>query len=59
LHDFDPAKDAVPYENLPELDRYMLHRMCEVFAEVKDAFDSFQFSRFFQTVLNFCTVDLS
>lgn len=59
LHDFDPAKDAVPFEELPELDRYMLHRMCEVFAEVKDAFDSFQFSRFFQTVQNFCTVDLS
>lgn len=59
LHDFDPAKDAVPYEELPELDRYMLHRMGEVFAEVKDAFDSFQFSRFFQTVQNFCTVDLS
>ncbi|XZN92106.1 MAG: isoleucine--tRNA ligase [Microcoleus sp.] len=59
LHDFDPAKDAVPYAELPELDRYMLHRMGEVFAEVKDAFDSFQFSRFFQTVQNFCTVDLS
>lgn len=59
LHDFDPAKDAVAYENLPELDRYMLHRMGEVFAEVKDAFDNFQFSRFFQTVQNFCTVDLS
>ncbi len=59
LHDFDPAKDAVAYEDLPELDRYMLHRMGEVFAEVKDAFDNFQFSRFFQTVQNFCTVDLS
>ncbi|MEG3841054.1 isoleucine--tRNA ligase [Microcoleus sp. herbarium14] len=59
LHDFDPAKDAVAYEELPELDRYMLHRMGEVFAEVQDAFDSFQFSRFFQTVQNFCTVDLS
>ncbi len=59
LHDFDPAKDAVVYEELPELDRYMLHRMGEVFAEVKDAFDNFQFSRFFQTVQNFCTVDLS
>jgi isoleucyl-tRNA synthetase len=59
LHDFDPAKDAISYEDLPELDRYLLHRMCEVFAEVKDAFDSFQFSRFFQTVQNFCTVDLS
>jgi isoleucyl-tRNA synthetase len=59
LHDFDPAKDAVPYEQLPELDRYMLHRMTEVFAEVTDAFESFQFFRFFQTVQNFCTVDLS
>ncbi|MGL5063237.1 MAG: isoleucine--tRNA ligase [Microcoleus sp.] len=59
LHDFDPAKDAIAYEDLPELDRYLLHRMCEVFAEVKEAFDNFQFSRFFQTVQNFCTVDLS
>lgn len=59
LHDFDPAKDAVAFEDLPELDRYMLHRMGEVFAEVQEAFESFQFSRFFQTVQNFCTVDLS
>ena len=59
LHDFDPAKDAVPYEQLPELDRYMLHRMTEVFAEVTQAFESFQFFRFFQTVQNFCVVDLS
>ncbi len=27
LHDFDPEKDAVPFEELPELDRYMLHRI--------------------------------
>jgi isoleucyl-tRNA synthetase len=59
LHDFDPAKDAVPYGDLPELDRYMLHRITEVFAKVTDAFDSYQFFRFFQTVQNFCVVDLS
>ncbi|MCV3217145.1 isoleucine--tRNA ligase [Plectonema radiosum NIES-515] len=59
LHDFDPEKDAVPFEELPELDRYMLHRMTEVFKEVTEAFDSFQFFRFFQTVQNFCVVDLS
>ena len=59
LHDFDPAKDAVAYEQLPELDRYMLHRMTEVFDEVQDSFESFQFFRFFQTVQNFCVVDLS
>lgn len=59
LHDFDPAKDAVAYEDLPELDRYMLHRMTEVFAEITDAFETFQFFRFFQTVQNFCVIDLS
>jgi isoleucyl-tRNA synthetase len=59
LHDFDPAKDAVAYEQLPELDRYMLHRITEVFEEVTEAFESYQFFRFFQTVQNFCVVDLS
>ena len=59
LHDFDPAQHTVPYEQLPELDRYMLYRMTEVFGEVTEAFESYQFFRFFQTVQNFCVVDLS
>ncbi len=59
LHDFDPATDAIAYDQLPELDRYMLHRMTEVFADVTDAFETYQFFRFFQTVQNFCVVDLS
>ncbi|WP_017654465.1 isoleucine--tRNA ligase [Fortiea contorta] len=59
LHDFDPEKDKVAFEDLPQLDKYMLHRIVEVFEEVTQAFDSFQFFRFFQTVQNFCVVDLS
>ncbi|MDI9636111.1 isoleucine--tRNA ligase [Oscillatoria amoena NRMC-F 0135] len=59
LDDFDPAKDAVPYEELPDLDKYMLHRITEVFGEVTEAFESYQFFRFFQTVQNFCAIDLS
>jgi isoleucyl-tRNA synthetase len=58
LHDFEPAM-AVPYADLPELDRYMLHRITEVFAEATDAFETYQFFRFFQTIQNFCVVDLS
>jgi isoleucyl-tRNA synthetase len=58
LHDFNPA-ESVPYSLLSELDRYMLHRMTEVFAEVTEAFKSFQFFRVFQMVQNFCVVDLS
>ncbi|MEO0408389.1 MAG: isoleucine--tRNA ligase [Cyanobacteria bacterium P01_A01_bin.135] len=59
LHDFDPQTDVVAYDDLPELDQYMLHRMTEVFADVTDAFDTYQFFRFFQAVQNFCVVDLS
>ena len=59
LHDFDPGQNAVAYDELPELDKYMLHRMTEVFADVKAAFESYQFFQFFQTVQNFCVVDLS
>jgi isoleucyl-tRNA synthetase len=59
LHDFNPEIDAVAYEDLPELDRYMLHRITEVFTEVTEAYESFQFFKFFQTVQNFCVVDLS
>ncbi|WP_044304604.1 isoleucine--tRNA ligase [Richelia intracellularis] len=59
LYDFNPARDAVFFEDLPELDRYMLHRMTEVFNNVTKAFDNYQFFRFFQTVQNFCVVDLS
>ncbi|MEO1692345.1 MAG: isoleucine--tRNA ligase [Cyanobacteria bacterium J06631_6] len=59
LHDFDPKQNAVDYADLPELDKYMLHRMTEVFAEVTEAYESYQFFRFFQAIQNFCVVDLS
>jgi isoleucyl-tRNA synthetase len=59
LHDFDPATAAIPYGQLPDLDRYMLHRITEVFADITDAFETFQFFRFFQAIQNFCVVDLS
>ncbi|TVQ42165.1 MAG: isoleucine--tRNA ligase [Gloeocapsa sp. DLM2.Bin57] len=59
LHDFNPETDTIPYTDLPELDQYLLHRSTEVFTEITDAFESYQFFRFFQTVQNFCVVDLS
>ena len=59
LFDFDPAKDIVAYADLPESDRYILHRLAEVTKDTTEAYDKFQFSRFFQTIQNFCTVDLS
>ncbi len=59
LFDFDPAKDAVPYAELSESDRYILHRLAEVTKDITEAYEKFQFFHFFQTIQNFCTVDLS
>ena len=59
LHDFDPASDAVPLEQLPLLDRWMLHRTAAVLEEVTGHFERYEFYRFFQTLQNFCVVDLS
>ena len=59
LYDFNPATDAVAYEDLSELDRYILHRHREVCLEITDAYETYQFFRFFQAVQNFCVVDLS
>ena len=59
LFDFDPAQDTVTYYQLPESDRYILHRLAMVSRDITNAYDNFEFSRFFQTIQNFCTVDLS
>ncbi|MCS6958701.1 MAG: isoleucine--tRNA ligase [Pseudanabaenaceae cyanobacterium SKYGB_i_bin29] len=59
LYDFQPQQDSVKYEELEEIDRYLLHVIYTVGQEITHAFDSFQFYRFFQTMQNFCTVDLS
>jgi len=59
IYDFDPEKHRVAYADLSELDKYMLHRITEVFNEITTAMSSYQFFRFFQTIQNFCVVDLS
>ncbi|MBM3274470.1 MAG: isoleucine--tRNA ligase, partial [Candidatus Sericytochromatia bacterium] len=59
LYDFDPARDAVPYADLPELDRFALHRLQEVIREVREDFETFHYDPFFQLVQNYCVQDLS
>ncbi len=59
LHDFDPKKNSVDIDNLPILDKWMLNRTAEVIDEITLAFEKYEFSRFFQLLQSFCTVDLS
>jgi isoleucyl-tRNA synthetase len=59
LYDFDPVKDRVPYEQLPELDRWALMKLGELIPKVRQAYEDFEFHAIFHALNNFCSVDLS
>jgi isoleucyl-tRNA synthetase len=59
LSDFNPATDAVPYPEMAEMDRWILHRLQEVVRRVREAYEQYQFHVVYYTLYNFCTVDLS
>ncbi len=59
LHDFKPDRDSIPLSELPLLDRWMLHRTGEIIVEISEAFEKFEFYKFFQLIQNYCVVDLS
>ena len=59
LADFEPERDAVAYDDMASLDKYILGRFSAVVAEVTDAFDNFQFFRASQALLRFASGDLS
>ncbi len=59
LYDFEPARDRVPYEDMQELDRWVLHRLQELSRRVLRAYESFEFHLVFHGLHNFCVLDLS
>jgi isoleucyl-tRNA synthetase len=50
---------AVPYDDLPSIDKYILGRFSQVTAEMKNAFENYQFFRASQALLKFASNDLS
>ena len=54
-----PDSTAVPYDELPSLDKWMLGRLSAVLKEVDEATDEFQYNRATQELLRFATADLS
>jgi isoleucyl-tRNA synthetase len=57
----DGLKDweFVPAAEMPELDRYILHRLHELEGQVRAAYEVFDYKRLFALLTNFMTVDLS
>ncbi|RLQ95813.1 isoleucine--tRNA ligase [Falsibacillus albus] len=59
LADFDPTKDKVAYENLREVDQYMLVKLNDLVKHVHDSYENYEFASIYHAVNNFCTLDLS
>ena len=59
LYDFDPAADAVPGDELLDVDRYALARYGEVASRVLRAYERYELQTVVHTVNNYLTVDIS
>jgi isoleucyl-tRNA synthetase len=60
LHgDFDPAKQNVSYEEFSYLDRWILSRLQNLIARVKEAYQTYAFHTIYHAVHDFCAVELS
>lgn len=57
--DFDPKTDAVKYEDLREVDKFMLVRLNDLLKKVRDAYFNFNYDEIYHRVMNFVTLDLS
>jgi isoleucyl-tRNA synthetase len=53
------ADARVERGDMPELERWVLHRLVELDAQVRAAYAEFDFRRVFTVLFNFCTTDLS
>ncbi len=58
LHDFTEA-DRIDPADMPELERWVLHRLADLDTHVRDGYTAYDFQGVFQTIFTFATVDLS
>ncbi|MCW4642787.1 isoleucine--tRNA ligase [Bacillus safensis] len=59
LFDFDPAVNAVPVEELREVDQYIMIKLNKLIDKVKKAYDDYEFAVVYHAIHNFCTIELS
>ncbi|MDR1521907.1 MAG: isoleucine--tRNA ligase [Streptococcaceae bacterium] len=58
--DFHPATDAISYENLRSVDKYMMVRLNQVILSIRNnGYEKYNFVHIYKTIMNFLTNDLS
>ena len=59
LSDFNPAKDMVADEEYFEIDRWALEAVNQLTITMREAYDTYDFSRAYHSLYNFCVIDMS
>ena len=58
VSDFDPAKDAVPFDQMLEIDRYALSRAAQLQADILAHFNAYEFHPVVSKLQIYCSEDL-
>ncbi len=59
LSGFDETRERVADDEMPELERWLLHRLADLDARLRRHIDDFDFNPYFQALYHFCIQDLS
>ncbi|MDX8288281.1 isoleucine--tRNA ligase [Metabacillus indicus] len=59
LADFNPETDALAFDELRDVDRYMMVKLNKLTDKVKKSYEDYEFAAIFHAVHNFCTIELS
>lgn len=57
--DFDPAKDAVAFDEMESIDKYMTVLVNKFTKEILDVYANYEFMEIYKKLINFITTDLS
>lgn len=59
LYDFDPAVNSVPYDNMLEIDRWILSRLSAVVKAAEAHYEAYAFHKVYRDVYGFCVYEVS
>jgi len=59
LFDFDPKADEVSIDDMPQIDRFALHKLQALIQKTLKAYDQYEYHIIYHALHNYCTLDLS
>ena len=59
LSDFNPEKDKVPYEKMPEIDKMMINLLNNLTEKAISSYENYHFDEVYRTILTYMTNELS